>query len=134
MRNITINAKANTIEMTKKFADSAKRFGTEAYKELQMARKDYPDFRVVIKEVATKKESYKGLTFKYMETYIKAHDDEKGSILAEFKNLRAESEEAKEMMAESLSYGEIKKWFFEQYPAIKAFHENRAKMLEKKSA
>lgn len=133
MRNITINSKNNTIEMTKKFAGNAKRFGTDAYKELQMARRDYPDFRVIIKEVATKKESFKGLTFKYMESYIMAHDED-GTILAEFKDLRAESEEAKEAMAESCSYGEIKSWFLEKYPTIAKFHENRAKRLGKKVA
>ena len=39
---LTINAAANTIEMTKEFARKAKYFGTDEYKLLQDARKDYP--------------------------------------------------------------------------------------------
>lgn len=129
MTNLTINNKARTIEMTKKFEKAASRFGSDEYKMLQEARKDYPTYKVAVKtSTAKSKESFKGLTYEYMKKYIAAHDENK-SIMAEFEMLRAISDEAEAALAETSSYGEIKKWFFEKFPEIKAFHEKRAKTL-----
>ena len=133
--NITVNAKNNMIEMTKKFAAAAKRFGTPEYNQLQEVRRDYPTFRVVVKNANSKKrDSFKGLNYDYMERYIKEHDDENGSKLSAFNALRAVSEEAKEFGAESMSYGEIKAWFFQQYPAFAEFQKKREALLNKKAA
>jgi len=130
MMNITINSKKETIEITKKFEKFASRYGSDEYKALQEARKDYPRYKVVIKTTATKKkETYKGLTYSYMETYIKAHDDENKSIMAMYEDLRAISVEAQEALAESASYHEVKEWFLHQFPAIASFHEKREAML-----
>ena len=135
MTNLTINNKARTIEMTKNFEKAASRFGSDEYKMLQEARKDYPAYKAVVKASTAKgKESFKGLTYEYMEKYIAAHDDEDKTIMAEFEMLRATSDEAKEALAEACSYQEIKAWFFDKYPAIKAFHERRTQTLGKDAA
>ena len=135
MTNLTINNKARTIEMTKKFEKAASRFGSDEYKALQEARKDYPTYKVIVKaSTAKSKESFKGLTYEYMEKYIASHDDERNTIMAEYEMLRGTSEEAKEALAEACSYQEIKAWFFGKFPAIKAFHEKRTKMLEETEA
>ena len=66
MTNLTINNKARTIEMTKKFEKAASRFGSDEYKALQEARKDYPTYKVIVKaSTAKSKESFKGLTYEY---------------------------------------------------------------------
>lgn len=57
---LTINATANTIEMTKEFAKKAKYYGTEEYTQLQKARKDYPTYSVVTRK-SVSKESYKAM-------------------------------------------------------------------------
>ena len=132
MKSLFVNTAARTIEMTsKKFATAAAKFGTDEYKALQEARRDYPGFKVAV-VVARKapKSSYKGLTYSYMETYILSHDDEKNSAMNEYMNLRALTAEAEEVGAESLSYQNIKTWFLDKYPAIANFHETRAKMVE----
>ena len=135
MTNLTINNKARTIEMTKKFEKAASRFGSDEYKMLQEARKDYPAYKVVVKASTAKgKESFKGLTYEYMEKYIVAHDDENKTVMAEYKMLRGLSDEAQEMNAAARSYGEMKKWFFDQYPAFKEFTENCNKALKKENA
>lgn len=136
MANIIINNSNRTITLTsKKFAAAASRYGTEAYKELQKARKDYPDFRVVTKSTRTKKaDKNKGLTYAYMERYIKTHDDEAGSIMEMFNNLRGTSEEAIELGAGAVSYDEIKTWFYEQYPAFAEFQKKREEILNKAAA
>ena len=79
---------------------------------------------------STKKNTLKGLTYGYMEAYIAAHDDENNSIMKEYQDLRANSNDAKEACAEAVSYGEIKEWFLNKYPAIREFHERREKLLE----
>ena len=130
MANLLINNSTKTIVITtKKFAAAASRYGSDAYGELQAARKDYPNYRVVTKTTRTKKvERYNGLTYEFMENYIKQHDED-GAKLAEFYDLRATSEEAIALGAVSLSYGEIKSWFFQQYPAFAEFQKKREKTL-----
>ena len=129
MSNIIINTKAHTIEMSKKYAELASRFGTPEYNELQQARRDYPNYRIVTKSVKSGKCAYSGLTYKFMEKYIKAHDNEESTILAEYNDLRAKSEEAIELGAESASYMKIKNWFLDKFPAIAEFHKKREAIL-----
>ncbi len=113
---IRINDKNRTIEMTKKFATAAKRFGTPEYEDLQAARRDYPRYRVEIKTASRKADCFKGLTFGYMESYIKSHNDE---LLGNFFILCGKNEngEAQEFAA-AATYGEIKKWFLGQFPEL----------------
>lgn len=126
-----INTKKMAIEVSKKFATAAYKYGTQEYKELQEVRRDYPNFTVVVvtRKTSTKKESYKGLTYSYMETYIKSHDDDKESIMTEYEMLRGISAAAKEALAEPCSYYEVKNWFLRKYPAIADFHRMREDLL-----
>ena len=128
---MTINFNNHAIEMTKKFAKAAAKFGSEEYKQLQEARHDYPNFKVVTvsRKASSQKEIYKGLTYSYMESYIKSHDDEEKSIMAEYEMLRGLSQEAQEVLAEPCSYMEIKEWFLNQFPAIAEFHKKREALL-----
>ena len=126
-----INSKTSSIEMSKKFAKAASKYGTEEYMSLQAARKDYPDYKIVTisRKPVTKKENYKGLTYEYMEMYIQKHDDEEGSIMGEYLMLRGKTEDAAEALAESYSYKEMRDWFLKKFPAIASFHEARAKLV-----
>lgn len=126
-----INYHSQVIEMTAKFAKAAAKFGSDEYKQLQEARKDYPNYKVVTvsRKATTQKETYKGLTYSYMESYIKAHDDEEKSIMAEYEMLRGLSQEAQEALAEPCSYIEIKVWFLNKFPAIAEFHKKREALL-----
>ena len=129
--NIRINDKKHTIELSKKCAAAAKKFGTSEYEALQKVRKAYPTYSVVIvsRKSTVKKESCKGLTYAYMETYIQKHDDEQKTIMAEYKMLRGLTEEAEENLAESYSYLEMKDWFLKKFPAIAEFHKKREALL-----
>ena len=125
-----ITNKKMAIEMTKKFAAAALKFGTQEYKDLQEVRKDYPTYKVVIvtRKTTVKKDNFKGLTYEYMEKYISSHDED-GKIMAEYQDLRGLSERAKEALAEPCSYLEMRAWFLNTYPAIAKFHEDREKLL-----
>ena len=126
-----INYKNQTIEMSKKFAKATEKFGSDEYKQLQEARRDNPGFKVVTvsRKASSQKESYKGLTYSYMENYIKTHDDEKKSIMSEYEMLRGLSAEAQEALAEPCSYTEMKDWFLKKFPAIAEFHKKREMLL-----
>ena len=119
MKNISINTKNSTIELTsKKFATAASKFGTDEYKLLQEARRDYPGFKVVVVARKTTKSSYKGLTYKYMEDYIAKHDDENNTInLREFEEMRLISK----CHSKAFRYPVIKSWFLQKYPEIAKF-------------
>ena len=120
-----INEKKMTIEMTKKFATAARKFGTQQYRDLQEARRDYPNFKVVTitRKTSGKQDTYKGLDYEFMESYIQKHDDEQQSIMAVYLTLRGKSEDAVENLVEPYSYGQMKKWFLKTFPAIADFHE-----------
>ena len=128
---MTINYTSMTIEMTKAESKAAGKFGTDAYKDLITAMQQFPNYKIlVVARAATKKSyDYKGLTYDYMKKYIEKHDDEKQSIMNEYKNLRGESEEAKAALADSCSYQEIKSWFLAKFPEIEKFHTMRQNLL-----
>ena len=80
MTAISINAKNRTIELTKTFATASSKFGTPEYDQLQKARQDYPNYKVVTVARKEKTSGTSGLTFEFMELYIEQHDDEEKSI------------------------------------------------------
>ena len=132
MANITVNRKMRTLEITKKFDKASSRYGSDEYKELQTALSQNVGFKVIVKSTTSKKkETYKGLTYSYMETYIEAHDDENCSIMEEYNLLRGIGVEAEEAFADSLTYLEMKDWFLDKYPAIAEFHKKREEIMKK---
>lgn len=120
-----INEKKMAIEMTKKFAAAARKFGTQEYRDLQEARRDYPNFKVVTitRKATGNQDTYKGLTYAFMESYIQKHDDAEQSIMDEYLTLRGLTEAAKENLLEPYSYNEMKTWFLKTFPAIEEFHK-----------
>ena len=93
MTTMKINEKKNTIEITKTFAQKAARVGSPEYFELLEVRHNFPKFKVVVNQTKSK-DSFKGLTYEYMEKYIKAHDDKEGSNMAVFNELRGKGDDA----------------------------------------
>lgn len=135
MTNIRINETKRVIEVNgKAFAKKASTYGTEEYKMLQEARKDYPTFKVTTVSATKKKVGYKGLTYEYMEMYIEKHDDDNKSKMAAYRNLRALDEEAELAFAEACTYQEIKEWFLNEFVEIAEFHKKREAILANKKA
>ena len=136
MTNITISARTRSLNLTKTFAAKAAIFGTDEYKMLQEARRDYPSYKVTVGKTKNKeqKNAFAGLDYDYMEKYIEAHDNEEKSIMAEYLDLRGKSAEAKELQAGSASFLEIRSWFLKTFPAIEAFYTKRAALLAKTAA
>ena len=133
MTNITISTRTHSLVLTKSFAAKAAIFGSDEYKMLQEARRDYPGYKVTVGKTKEAKNIYAGLDYAYMEKYIAAHDKD-GSIMAEYQMLRGESEEAKAINARSASFLEIRSWFLKTFPAIEEFYTKRAALLTKAAA
>lgn len=122
-----INHENYIIEMSKKEAKCAGIYDSETYKLLMNICKDFPTYKVIVKESAKRttktKHCYKGLTFKYMETYIKNHSQEDTSILMEFYKRTARSDKTQDAYPNAESYFDITSWFFHLYPEIKNYYE-----------
>ena len=136
MTTITVSARTHSLVLTKSFAAKAAIFGSDEYKMLQEARRDYPGYKVTVGKAKNKEQKniYAGLDYAYMEKYIAAHDNAEKSIMAEYQMLRGESEEAKAINARSASFLEIRSWFLKTFPAIEAFYTKRAALLTKTAA
>lgn len=88
---------------------------TKEYKLLAEIKNVYPDYNIIIREIKkTPKESYKGLTYSYMEHYITTHDNAEARM-AEYNEIRLRAE------CHDMKYGNIKKWFLSAYPKIDDF-------------
>lgn len=130
--SIVINDKNSTIEITKKFAAAAKIFGSQEYEMLQTARSHYPNYYVKVRSAARKADHFKGLTFDYMEKYIKNHKEE---LLSDFYTLCGKTDKGEEQeFAATATYGEIKKWFLNQFPELNIKRKSIDEILGKKAA
>lgn len=122
MKNtLTIRHETREIVMDRTFAKFAQNTRSEEYAHLQMVRKDYPTYTVRQRQIKrnSKKETYKGLTYEYMEDYIMTHGtaDEAKKNLKEFNELCLISE----CHSRAFRYPTIKSWFLEMYPEVARF-------------
>ena len=123
-----VNMFERKIVLTKKEMTAASRYGSDTYKALQDARRDNPGFEVVIvtRTVKTQHETYKGLTYKYMERYIKSHDDAEETIWKEYMICRGTPIDPADELPVAYTYSQMKLWFLGKYEAVAKFYENVA--------
>ena len=122
MKNtLKINHEDRVIVMDRTFAKFSENTRSEEYAHLQEVRRDYPEYSVITRTIKRnlEKETYKGLTYEYMEDYILRHETEEKqlAIIKEFNELRTISKCHKQ----GLRYPTIKKWFLSKYPEIIEF-------------
>lgn len=109
---------ARCIVMDRTFYKNSSNIRFDEYAMLQRARQDYPTYTPVIKRIKRNpnKETYKGLTYAYIERYIESHANA-DEIMAEYKELRLISE----CHCKARRYPKIKKWFLKKYPEVEKF-------------
>ena len=122
MKNtLKLNHAKREIVMDRTFAKFAENTMSAEYAHLQQVRKDYPTYTVTKRQIKRNdnKESYKGLTYEYMETYILSHGTSETRIanLREFTEMRLIAE----CHSKAFRYPVIKAWFLEMYPEVKNF-------------
>ncbi len=132
MNAITINAKNRTIELSNTFAKAASLFGSEEYRQLQEARRDYPSYRVVtVKQKGSGKTDFAKLSFSFMDEYVKNHansDDLKAQYLS-LRGLNEKWEKDENGLAEDLRT--IKDWFLNNFTEFEEARAKRKALLEK---
>ena len=127
------NLFSRKIEMTKSEAKAAGKIGTDEFKMLREYMEMYPGFEVQIKAPSKRKAEFRGLTYDYMKSYIQKHDDENGTIMAEFRELTAQDKKDKIEGAEHLEavgYFDVKQWFLAKFPEIVQYKENHSKRVQ----
>ena len=113
MTAIRINSTKREIVITKAFAKKAEQFKSDEYNALRDAKNENPTYKVVVRKTS-KKDTLKGLNYDFMKQYIERHEGENSSAMAEFTKMTVRDEDN----LATLSYGEVKKWFLEQYPTV----------------
>ena len=98
-----INHMNCTIELTKTEMKAAEKFGSEMYLNLREARQDNPNYRVKVVAPSKKVDRHKGLT-------AEGKEDEFGC---------------------AVSYGELKQWFFVQYPQFEKMEDSVNEIMKK---
>ena len=122
MKNvIRVDFAKKRIVMDRAFAKNCANPASDEYTQLQRVRQDYPTFTVSTRTCKSnpEKESYKGLTYEYMEHYILTHEskDTVLDVLDEYNELRLLAE----CHSRSRRYPVIKRWFLAKYPEIMEF-------------
>ena len=106
-----------TIILTKKFAKSASIVGSNDYNTLCRIRKDYPDYKVVVREIAKKegkKNTHKNLTYKAMKVFIEntiTEAEAQAKALTELANAQ--------ILGKGQTCGAylfVRDWFLKKYP------------------
>jgi len=125
MKNkLLINHANRTIVMDRTFAKYASNTRSEEYDHLQRVRQDYPGYEVIRRKINSNvnKETYRGLTYEYMEDYILTH----GTPEEIKKNLKIYDEKKliSECHSKARRYPVIKSWFLETFPEILKFGMN----------
>ncbi len=122
MKNtLKLNHAKREIVMDATFARNAENTMSPEYTHLQTVRRDYPEYTVIRRTIKrnANKESYKGLTYEFMETYIMSHGKPETRIanLREFNEMRLIAE----CHSQAFRYPVIKSWFLDMYPEVKNF-------------
>ncbi len=127
------NLMTKKIEMTKTEAKAAGKPNTGEYNTLLELMHNFPSFAIEIKAPAKRKVEFKGLTYEYMTSYIKVHDDEEKSIMNEFNILVAKEKKDGKEFSENLnaaSYLDVKTWFLKKFPEIKKYRDDHKKKVQ----
>ena len=125
------NYEKKIIEMTKTESKAAGKVGTDENMKLKELRAENPGFPIVI-TASKSRDNMNGLTVAYMKKYIEAHDDAEKTNMTIFNSLRGLDADGNEIeLARVASYGELKMWFLDAYPAVENMNKTVDDILAK---
>ena len=109
------------IEMNTTFAKMMQNPLSDEYALLQKTRMENPTFTIRRRQIKKNpnKDTYKGLTYSYMENYIRTHEEGENvqKVLDQFEELKLISQ----CHGKRYRYSTIKKWFLAKYPDVAKF-------------
>ena len=115
--SIRVDVVTKKIYITAPFRRACANIESDEYTLLQVVKEENPNFAIEERTIKKNpnKESYRGLTYNYMERYILLHDGEESDVMKEYKELRLIAE------CHSISFPKIRDWFLEKYQDVKNF-------------
>lgn len=118
---IKIDYAKRVIHYNKAFEIKASDPNSKEYEQLTRCIQQFPNFSVERRTIKKNpsKETYAGLTYEYMENYIRSHSSpaEVQKNMKEFEELILVSE----CHSKGKRYPTIKKWFLDKYPTVAKF-------------
>lgn len=133
MYGISIEHKNKTITITKKFEKLTKNFASDESKELGRAMRQYPTYKLKIREIEKNpdKMTYKGLTYDIMKDYFTANKADRAKYLRDkLDEMRGRKNGKRDVTMIVCSYAEIKAWFFAECPEIEKHNEEIIKLCK----
>ena len=112
-----INEKKNAIELSKAEMKEATIVGSEMYRLLQEARRDYPGFKTVQEKTKRNTSDFSSLDMKTIRLYVAKHGTDEQKKAFAFISERTITEDGE--YHEAQSFFEIKKWFLNEFIEIK---------------
>ncbi len=107
-----IKHETKQIVLSKSFSRKQANVDSAEYAKLCKVHEMFPTYDIVVKTIAKKegKESYKGLTYAFMEDYISMYGTDEDMV--NFWDLRNLT------LCHSVRFQAIKKWFLKKYPKV----------------
>ena len=115
---MTINFNRGTIELTSTEMKSAMIYGSDTYKDLQAARRDYPTFKTVEIKAKRNNNDFSDLTLKAISAYVELRGTEAQKEHFAFISKRTIDEDG--AYCEPQPFFIIKQWFLATFPELKA--------------
>lgn len=115
--------KKAVIEVNTTFAKMMENPFSDEYRLLQELRRDYPVYSVTLRQIKrnASQEHYRGLTYEYMESYIRKYGpkekEELGALLNEFEHQK----DIASCHSKNKRYPGVKNWFLGKFPEIAKF-------------
>ena len=118
VNTMTINFKNNTIELNSTEMKKAMIYGSDTYKDLQAARRDYPNFKVAEIKAKKSKADFADLDMNAIRAYIQLKGSPEQKANFAFITKRTIGDDGE--YCEPRPFFEIKAWFLNTFPEIKA--------------
>ena len=101
-----VNFVGKCIEVSNAEMKRAQNYGSREYEMLMHVTKELPEFQIVVQQPIRKAcNAHAGLTYEYMENFIKAIAPERIPELQAIRNFQR-------------SYPVIKRWFLKEFPEV----------------
>lgn len=114
---MTINPETRTITLTADEWNSAMTYGSNAYNDLQSAKRDNPGFQVVKAKAKKTCACYAKLTAKSIKDYVDANGTPEQK--AKYATLTKRFIDSFGIIHEPAKFMEVKGWFLKEYPQVK---------------
>ena len=111
------------IEVNTTFVKMMENPFSDEYRLLQELRRDYPMYSVTRRQINknTSQEHYKGLTYEYMEWYIRKYGPKEKKELEALLNEFEHQKDIASCHSKSKRYPGVKNWFLGKFPEIAKF-------------